>query len=344
MGGGQVVTSERRSRVSIEDVAAAAGVSIGTVSNVLNHPGRVTTATSERVHATIQRLGYVRNGMASQLRAGTRTAVGAIVLDIRNPFFTEVTRGIEDELAQAGCTLMIASSDGDVEREHRFLRLFEEHAVAGIIVVPSGPDAEPLVALAKRGVGVVVLDATLPNLPLSSVAVDDVEGGRLAVAHLLARGHQRVHVVTGSTEVRQTRDRLLGARHACADAGLDSDETLVPVHATTLDSAGGEQAMGAWVDRYGQVPEAIFAMNDLLAIGVQRSLRRRDRYAPEHTAVVGYDDIDLAAELLVPLTSVRQPTLALGAKAAELLVTSPPDSPQQVVFQPELVIRASSTA
>ncbi len=336
------MVSGQRGTVGIGEVARAAGVSNGTVSNVLNHPSRVNADTATRVHEAIQRLGYVRNGIASQLRAGTRTTVGSIVLDIRNPFFTDVTRGIEDHLATADFTLMTASSDGDVVREQRFLRLFEEQGVGGVVVVPAGEDVQRLVELAGRGTPVVVLDVSLPGSSLSSVSVDDVEGGRLALEHLLAQGYERIDVVTGAAEVRQTRDRLRGARLACESHGLDPDRVLSVRTARTLDSAGAEEAIGRLVDESGTCPHAVFAMNDLMAIGVQRALRRRELYEPGRTAVVGYDDIDLAAELLVPLTSIRQPTHALGARAAEILLAPASQEAEQVVFQPELVVRESS--
>ena len=145
-------------RASIADVARAAGVSVGTVSNVLNRPERVLPGTRERVEAAIEELSFVRNGSARQLRAGTITTVGAIVLDIANPFFTDVARGIEERLDRDDFTLMVASSDDDPEREQRYLRLFEEHGVQGVMVVPATHDIEHLLAVRRRGTGVVLLD------------------------------------------------------------------------------------------------------------------------------------------------------------------------------------------
>ncbi|HEV6954910.1 MAG TPA: LacI family DNA-binding transcriptional regulator, partial [Promicromonospora sp.] len=145
-------------RASIADVARAAGVSVGTVSNVLNRPDRVLPGTRERVEAAIAELNFVRNGSARQLRAGTITTIGAVVLDIANPFFTDVARGIEERLDRDDYTLMVASSDDDPGREQRYLRLFEEHGVQGVIVVPATDDIEHLQAIRRRGTGVVLLD------------------------------------------------------------------------------------------------------------------------------------------------------------------------------------------
>ncbi len=167
-------------RASVVDVARVAGVAVGTVSNVLNRPEVVAQATRERVLAAIEELHFVRNGRARELRAGRISTVGAVLLDIRNPFFTDVARGVEDRLAEDDYTLMLASSDDDPARERKYLRLFEEHGVHGMLVVPTGPDPAPLLALQSRGVRVVVLDAPSPVPELASVAVDDEAGGALA--------------------------------------------------------------------------------------------------------------------------------------------------------------------
>lgn len=331
-------------RSSIGDVARLAGVSVGTVSNVLNRPDRVAAATRERVLDAIRRLAFVPNASARQLRAGTITTVGAIVLDIRNPFFTEVARGIEDRLAAADHTLMLASSDDDPEREARYLRLFEEHGVSGLMVVPTGDDLGPLLALAGRGVHTVLLDRPSPTDALSSVAVDDVAGGALAGEHLLDLGHRSVVMLNGPHAIRPCRDRLTGLRRAVERRGLDPDAVVREVALPSLD-AGGAAAVFAGLLESDEPPTAVFCVNDLVAIGVQREIRRRRPDLIGSIAIVGYDDIEVAAELATPLTSVRQPAHDLGFRAAEILLarsgTGAPTAQHQV-FQPELVVRSSS--
>ncbi|WP_066461263.1 LacI family DNA-binding transcriptional regulator [Sanguibacter suarezii] len=344
-------TTTPRRRSSISDVARKAGVSVGTVSNVLNRPDRVSPTTRERVEDAISELQFVPNGSARQLRAGTITTVGAIVLDIGNPFFTEVARGIEDRLAEDDYTLMLASSDEDPDREARYLKLFEEHGVQGVLVVPSGDDIEPLLELRARGVNVVLLDATSPVPDISSAAVNDVVGGQLAGSHLIAEGHTRIAFINGVHTIRQCGDRYAGMLRAFDSAGLDASTDLVEVTAASLNADGGEAAMThllatttAGVDR----PTAVFCVNDLVALGVQRTLRRAGIDMPGEMAVVGYDDVNFAGELAIPLTSVRQPTHQLGYRAADLLLTEHQQGerfrPEQVQFQPELVVRASSSA
>jgi len=339
-----VTQKTARRRAAIGDVARLAGVSVGTVSNVLNRPDRVAPVTRERVEAAIAQLDFVPNGSARQLRVGTITTVGAIVLDIANPFFTDVARGIEERLSRDDYTLMVASSDEDPGRESRYLRLFEQHGVSGVIVVPATDDVDKLVTLHERGVGVVVLDRPSPVAELSSVAVDDVLGGELAAQHLIAQGHTRLAFLNGPHTIRQCADRYTGVVRALTAAGLDPgsalDELTVP-----LNADGGETGTRSLLERPdAHRPTAVFCVNDLVALGAVRALRRAGLSVPDDVAIVGYDDVAFAAELATPLTSVRQPTHELGLRAADLLLRGPDAEPEHVVFQPTLVVRESSTA
>ncbi|MFC8923000.1 LacI family DNA-binding transcriptional regulator [Cellulosimicrobium sp. NPDC057127] len=337
-----MTTASPRRRASVSDVARHAQVSVGTVSNVLNRPDRVSDATRERVLAAIAELSFVPSGPARQLRAGTITTVGAVVLDIANPFFTDVARGIEDRLARDDYTLMVASSEEDPGREARYLRLFEEHGVQGVMVVPATDDVDHLLALRARGVGVVLLDRPSPTPELASVAVDDVRGGELAARHLVEQGRTRIAFLNGPHAIRQCADRLRGVVRALDDAGLDPAEHLVEVTLGSLNADGGEVATRALLARDDR-PTALFCVNDLVALGALRTLRREGVDVPGDVAVVGYDDVVFAGELATPLTSVRQPTHRLGERAADLLLAGTAAPAEHVVFQPELVVRASST-
>ena len=330
-------------RASIVDVARHAGVAVGTVSNVLNRPDRVSAETRDRVRTAIDTLGFVRNASARRLRAGSIPTIGAVVLDIANPFFTEVARGVEDRLSDDDYTLMLASSDGDPEREARYLRLFESHGVQGVLVTPAGGDLSAVLDARTRGLDVVLLDATAPGLP--SVSVDDVQGARLAVEHLLALGHRRIGFVAGPDSIRQYVDRRTGVHAALAAAGLPVAEVLAEATVPVLDAAGGDAAVERLLATPGPAPTAVFCANDLAAIGALRALRRHEIAVPDRMAVVGYDDITVAAELMVPLTSVRQPTHELGRQAADMLLrrhADPAAPTEQVQFRPELVVRRSS--
>lgn len=327
---------------SIRDVAQRAGVSVGTVSNVLNNSPRVSPATVARVREAIAELGYVRNEAARQLRAGRSTSVGLVVLDVRNPFFTDVARGAEDEAARAGLSVILGNSDEDVARESSYLDLFEEQRVHGVLISPYG-DIEPRLAeLRRRGTPVVLVDRESRDAGVSSVSVDDTAGGRLAVGHLLATGRRRIAFVGGALGIRQIADRLVGARQAVAGVEGATLEVLETAGLTVLEGRRIGEELAARDDH----PDAVFAANDLVAVGLLQALvmsgRRR---VPEDIALIGFDDIDFASATVVPLTSVRQPRHEIGATALRILreeAAEPELPPRRIVFQPELVVRAST--
>ncbi len=322
-------------RPSIKDVARLAQVSIGTVSNVLNRPTMVSDRTRERVEAAMDQLHFHRNASARQLRAGVSSTVGAIVSDVSNPFYTELLRGIEDRLALDDHVLIICSSDNDPERESGFLRLLGEQGVRGVLLTPSDATRAQLAHLGRLGIPAVLVDAHLPGQP--SVAVDHVHGGREAVAHLLGLGHRRIAVIAGREVLQPSQERVAGATAAVATLGLDPDAVLIVVHLSDASAQGGQDALRPLLDAIDP-PTAVFTLNDIVALGVLRELRRRGLRVPDDVAVVGYDDLFLAAELAVPLSSVRQPMREMGWAATDLLLAGNPHPP----FTPNLIVRASS--
>lgn len=332
--------------VSIRDVAAQAGVSVGTVSNVLNRPDIVAASTRNRVLAVINELGFVPNDAARQLRRGRGRTLGLVVLDVANPFFTDVARGVEDATGEAGMAVIFCNSDGDQARESRYLDLLEEQRVQGVLITPVDDANERLVRLRDRGVLVVLLDRRSTRADVCSVSVDDRLGGELAMRHLIEAGHRRIAFVGGPWGLEQVRDRYEGARHALREAGLAEEhlrrfETASPTVAAGRDAAS--RILG--LPRSARAT-AVFCANDLLALGVLQELTRQQVRVPEDIALVGYDDIDFAAAAAVPLSSVRQPRQRLGRTAAQLLLEEANEPErhrhQQVVFEPELVVRESS--
>lgn len=327
-------------RAGVKDVAERAGVSVGTVSNVLNRPDWVAEDTRRRVEAAMRELNFVRNASARQLRAGTSQAVGALVLDLSNPFYTSLTRGIEDRLLSDGIMLMVASSDEDAARERTWLRMFAEQGVRGVLVTPSGTTRDHLQDIAGLGVPAVLLDSKSSRF--ASVGVDNVSGGRQAVRHLLEQGHRRIAHLSGPPQLEQSVDRLAGARQAVSEAGLDPDKVLVVRHLQSMSADAGQQAFME-IMASDAAPTAFFCINDIVALGVMRECRLRRLEMPRDIAVVGYDDVAFASELMTPLTSVRQPMHDLGWTAADMLLRGA--SPERhEVFRPELVVRASSVA
>ena len=193
--------------VGVKDIARAAGVSLGTVSNVLNHPDRVSPRTRARVEQVIATLGFVRNESARQLRAGVSRTIGLVVLDIANPFFTDVARGVEETVAARDLSLFMCNSDNRADRERDYLTRLEEQRVAGVLLTPVDPEAPMLDQISGRGTPIVIVDRTRSGDTHCSVAVDDVLGGRLALEHLLDRGHERIAFIGGPSSIGQVRDR-----------------------------------------------------------------------------------------------------------------------------------------
>lgn len=331
-------------RPTIRDVARRAGVSLGTVSNVLNHPEMVATDTRARVEEAIAASGFVRSSAARQLRAGRSRTVGVLILDVANPFFTEMVRGVESTLVEQGYVLVLCSSDESAERERRYLHLLEEHRVEGILATPAERQIDDLLALNARGVPVVLLDRQAPGQALCSVTVDDARGGEIAAAHLFALGHRHVAFVNGPSAIRQCADRRKGVRRAARRAGLDPDAAVVEIAVGSLTAESGEAAV-ARVLRDAAGATAVICANDLLALGVLKGLVAVGVRVPDDVALVGYDDVSFSSMLSPALTSVRQPSFALGATAAALLLEELGDAAhehRQVVFAPELAVRAST--
>lgn len=330
--------------VSVRDVARHAGVSVGTVSNVMNRPEKVSPEAVARVQAAIEALGFIRNDAARQLRDGRSKTVGLVVLDVRNPFFTDVARGAEDKAAEAGLMVTLGNSDENIDREATYLDLFEQQRVHGVLISPYADITERLRRLRQRGIPAVLVDRTSPDESFSSVSVDDVAGGRLAVQHLLEQGRRRIAFV-GALQLRQAADRLKGARDAVASV---RDARLEVIEIEALSVIAGRNAGERLLERApAERPDAVFAANDLVAMGVLQALMMRGAGAavPDEIALIGYDDIDFAAAAVIPLSSIRQPSALIGQTAVEILLEEAADAdiePRQVVFQPELVVRAST--
>jgi LacI family transcriptional regulator, galactose operon repressor len=330
---------------SVKDVAALARVSVGTVSNVLNHPELVNVRTRSRVQDAMTTLGFVRNESARQLRAGKSRVIAYVVLDAGNPFFTDVAEGVEEVAEGSDLSLFMCNSHQNLDREHAYLERLEQQRVQGILVTPIDPDDDLLDLLSQRGTPVVLVDRTRKGAGHCCVAVDDILGGRLAAEHLIDLGHRRIAFVGGPDRIGQVRDRRDGARAAIKAAGLPPDAlVVVGTDALTVDEGRGAAARIAGMARSTR-PTAAFCANDLLALGLLQQSVELGISVPEDLAIVGYDDIEFAAAAAVPLTSVRQPRRDLGRTAAQLLLdesSNPDHMHEQVLFIPELVARPST--
>jgi LacI family transcriptional regulator len=333
--------------VGIKDVAREAGVSVGTVSNVINRPDSVTAATRVRVLSAIDRLGYVRSESARQLRAGRSRIIALLVLDMANPFFVDVASGAERVARGAGLGVMLCNSAQSSEEEAEYLALFSEQRVRGVLVTPADTTGRNLAGFRRQEIPFVFVDRLVPSAEGCSVSVDDVLGGALAGRHLLEQGHSEIVYVSGPLQLAQCQDRRTGVLQALAEAGLPADRLRV-LEADRLDVAAGRDAAARLLGMSPR-PTAVFCANDLLAFGVLQALFGAGVSVPDDIALVGYDDIEFASAAAVPLTSVRQPAARMGRLAAELLIEETGEDAaghchQQIVLQPELVVRGSSLA
>lgn len=335
-----------RHGASSRDVAERAGVSIGTVSNVINRPDIVSTRTRAKVEAAIQELGFVPNASARRLRGVATRTIGVIVPDVSNPFFTDLARGAEDAANAADFLVIVCNSDESPVKEEHYLNMLEAQQVDGICITPASrtslQKSPTFRRLLERNVALAVMDGRLPGVDTCFATVDDVRGGALAAEHLLSNGHSSFVWITGPDSIPQCYDRERGIRSALS-ALPEEAVTRVQVPSMTTDSG---LAVGHRLVDEGFKQTAIICANDLLAFGCLRAFLERGIRVPDDVSIIGYDDIDFARVAAVPLTSIRQPRRELGRAAAELVLAQCSGSAQvptrEVIFQPALVAREST--
>ncbi len=348
-------------RISSKDVAEHAGVSIATVSHVINGTRYVRAETRQRVLDAISVLDYRPNAVARGLATSSTREIGLVISDIRNPFFTAVARGVEDELIAQRYNTIFCNTDEDPVREEDNLHLLAAQQIDGLIIAPTGEPCESLLALARAGVPIVQLDRTSPGLEAPMVGVNNAEGAYQAVRYLIALGHRRIAYLMGFEAVSTQTERLAGWQRALQEAGLPVEENLVvradPRFAESAPAPASEAAPAGMAGHVlpsvrevlGELlthparPSAIFIATNQLTLGALYAFEELGLRCPEDISLISFDDQDWAPLFRPPLTVVRQPTYRLGQTAAQLLmqmirgeaVASPP--PLAV----ELIVRAS---
>ena len=301
---------------TIRDVARHAGVSVATVSRVLNDSPLVVEPTRARVRAAVEDLGYRLNATARNLSIGRVQAIGVVVPFLTAPSVVERLRGFVERLGRCGYDLLLSDVEAPEQRADAMRDLGRRDRVAGLLVISLPVVDEEVEALAREGLPAVLVDVAHPRLP--SVVIDNVGGGSLAAEHLLARGHRRIGFVgdhpTNDYGFTSSEDRRRGFRAALARTGIEPVERLGP-HGRAEAGALAESLL-----RLPDPPSAIFAASDLQAIGVLKTAERLGARVPEDVAVIGFDDVDLAE--IVGLTTIRQPLREGGALAADLLLAA----------------------
>jgi LacI family transcriptional regulator len=322
----------------MKDVAQAAGVSLKTVSRVVNGESGVRTATAARVGDAITQLGFRRNDLARSLRRAHASAtLGLVIEDLANPFYSMIARAVEEVARRRGYIVITASSEESGERERDLVATLLSRQVDGILLVPAARDHSYLRPELAMGVQVVFLDRPPGGLEADAVLIDNAGGARAGVEHLLSQGHQRIGLIGDPPELYTLAERVRGYGAALADWGVEFDESLMRLGAH--DVAQAEMSARALL-RQPDPPTAVFAANNRVSVGTIRALKATHA----RVALVGFDDFELADMLPVPVTVVRHDPAELGRRAAQLLfarLEGHRGPPETVILPTELVVRGS---
>jgi LacI family transcriptional regulator len=330
--------------ITIKQVAESAGVSIQTVSRVLNNRPDVSSETRQRVQQIISDLGYQPFAIARGLASKRTFTLGLVAFDFSDYWFSQVVTGAEMEAHEHGYFFMLGSTGCDPQDEPRFLRLLTQRHVEGILFVRAScpNDLEHLHNLQQSGIPVVSTGFYLPDAEFGIAEVDNMAGGRKATQYLIGLGHTQIAMIAGPTGWKSVSDRTQGYIQALQSAGITASPDLI-VHGENWLHRSGYEAMKELLKKK-QPFTAIFAQNDRMARGAINALNEAGRRVPQDVSIVGYDDIPEAEFSNPPLTTIRQPMQEVGKAAARLLIKmieDPESTPEQILFDTELVIRSS---
>lgn len=304
---------------TVTDVAKDAGVSIATVSRVLNGHTTVDAELRDRVLAAVERLGYRPNRLARNLRLNSTKVIALVVPDIQNPFFVSVARGVEEEALREGYTLLVCNTDDDLQRETNYFQVLSDDAVAGIIVCSTDErcGGTTIDAVLSAGIGVVALDRCIEGAAVDAVLSDNFGGSRQAVSYLIGLKHRRIGMITGPERVTPGRERRLGYEQAFLDHGLSVDRELIKM--TDFKPESAETATEELFNLLPR-PTAIFVASGISALGTTRAIYRHGYCVPKDISIVVFDDLDWMASYAPPITAIAQDTHRLGILAGELLL------------------------
>lgn len=329
-------------RVSIRDIAHAAGVSHSTVSRALHGRGRMSDATRSRILELAEELEYTPDARARSLVSGQTYTIGVVVTTIADPFMASVVGGIEHAALEAGYSVFLSSSNADPEREMAVVETFRQRRVDAVIVTASRIGSLYTGKLADFGVPIVLVNSQGEGDYLHSVAVDDIMGARLAVQHLLKLGHRRIGYIGSAARSVSSRRRLRGYRQALAESGASVEPELIVTPLAASDAEAGERGLQQLLPA---APTAIFAYNDMTAIGVLMAARESGLEIPAQLSLVGFDDIDMTRYTTPALTTVRQPSETMGRIAMEMTLALLNNQTTKDQHLPcEMVIRRSTAA
>ena len=328
---------------TMKDVAKRAGVSVTTVSHVINETRFVSDELQRRVFDAMEELHYRPNILARSLRRGETRTIGLIVPDNSNPFFAEVARTVEDIGFENGYSVILCNTDGDLEKEKVYIDVLIAKQVDGAVFIAAGSRQEHLSELTAQGLPVVVVDRDIPQTLADVVLVNNEQGGYEATRHLIELGHQRIGCIAGPSELTPSAARIHGYRRALEENDLPYREELIVSGDFRYD--GGETTMEKLLS-LSAPPTAVFVCNDIMAIGALRAIKRAQMQVPADLSIIGFDNIPITSATSPALTTVAQPITELGVRSMNLLLsrirnTRPSGDYERIILETELTIRDS---
>jgi DNA-binding LacI/PurR family transcriptional regulator len=308
---------KRLAIATIKDVADLAGVSVATVSYVINKTKPVAPETAARVYKAIEALDYKPNAVARSLRTRNTFTLGVIVSDITNPFFAALVRGVEDFAREHGYSVLICNTSEDPDNERLYLDLLSRRRMDGVLLAPVGANHDLINQLVKKGMKIVFVDRFIANINVPAILSKNEEGAYSATSHLLSYGHQKIGIVLGLPHISTTQERLAGYRKALREHGIEPDPRF-EIRGESRVSEAREACLQLLSQR--DRPTAIFATNNFMTIGVMQAIHKLGLKCPDEISVVGFDDFEWTEAFSPPLTTVAQNPYKMGVVAARILM------------------------
>ncbi len=327
---------------SIKDVAEQAGVSVATVSRVFSNRPHVRAEVREHVLSIAAQLGYRPSRIASNLRKQSTHVIGLLVSDVRNPFFVEIARAIEDVANSHQMSVFLCNTDENPEKEQTYLHTLIDELVAGIILVPTQGKVENFGFLLQSGIPIVTTDRRIEGAAVDSVVSDNLQSAYQIISHLIKQGHKRIGALIGAAKSTTGRDRLQGFKQAMADHGLTINESLIGCIDPT--ERASEPIVSQWLAS-DTPPTAIFSGNSLITVGAINAIHKAGLSIPDDIALAGFDDTIWMPHIGHGITVISQPVYEMGRSAAELLfqrMAEPSRDPREIVLKGKLIERGST--
>jgi len=335
-------------RVTIRDIEKYSGFSTTTISLILNGKGdRFPQKTKDAIYKAVDELGYRPNQVAVGLVKKQTKTIGLVISDIRNVFFSNLVKGVEDKCRKYGWNVILCNTGDMHTRDMEYIRVLADKGVGGILYAMAADSSyekavESLDLMVDLKIPYIMIDRSITGRDCDIVKTDHVRGGYLAAKHLINLGHERIACVTGPNYLKDTESRLIGYKQALEESNIQFLPDLICEGDYDIDS--GIRAVN---ELQGKDYSAVFAFNDMSAYGVYKQLKLTERIIPDEISIVGYDNIFFSDLLDVPLTSINQPVYEIACKAVELIVEKKhtgKESRHEFVFQPELIVRKSTKA